>query len=436
MADHSLDSYIHDNEIVQNLTGEEKERFKEWIAKLSTDPSRISAKVEDALRNALFSEWEAESKNHQFKLGSYYPSIIERCVRQQAYSYTEPHVPSPEDLAIFSEGKAIHELIASTLRQSGLVSVEGKEIVVDLEFPEAKLHGRIDDLLLVRLSDNNEDFALYVPLEIKSTSNIPEEPKQTHYYQLSTYLLAENFPFGVLLYWAKREGKIKAFTVEKNDGMHAILQKRVEEIHESLKAGELPHKEAAINHDYQQCERCTYNQKCNPFLIESIPKGSGVVLFDIDSSLFDTSPRRKAVLETIGLPISTRIFDIHDEETKNKYWELYNNEKFLILDVVNELGKKLAYEQNELGRILIGISANRNYDLFDITKAMLANFGLPIHHLILREKGNYETDTRFKTKWALRLNQNYEVLEYFDRDAITNSLIMKAIEQQKSKSST
>ncbi len=70
--------------------------------------------------------------------------MIEKCLRAQAYSYISPQPPTPEDLAIFGEGKAIHELIALALRRSGLISVEGSEVEVNLRFGDvAKLHGRI-----------------------------------------------------------------------------------------------------------------------------------------------------------------------------------------------------------------------------------------------------------------------------------------------------
>lgn len=428
----SLDSYLHNSEDVRKLNDEESKLFQQWIAKFAAEPSKISSMVEQALHDALFLEWESESKNHHFTLGSYYPSIIEKCVRQQAYSYLSPEVPTAEELAIFSEGRAIHELIASTLRHSGLISVEGREIVVDLNFSEAKLHGRIDDLLLIRISDDNDkEFSLYVPLEIKSISSLPEEPKRTHYYQLSTYLLAKDFPFGVLLYWAKREGKVRAFTIQKEQAMYSILRERVLEIHEALRMGTLPRKEAALNHDYQQCERCTYLEKCNPFLVENIPTGSKLAVFDIDSTILDTSPRRGAALEELGLPKSMRISDIENDDIRSKFWELYNNPKFVSLDVLNEFGKQRAYEQSELGRIVLGISSGRKETLVDVTKARFANLGVPIFHIIVREHGNFETDTKFKTKWILRLAKNYDVVEYFDRDSIISSLVIKTLEQHK-----
>jgi hypothetical protein len=415
------------------LSPEEKERFERWLSKVLSDPSLISSMIEDALKKGMFSEWEEESINHKFKLGSYYPSIIERCLRQQAYSYLYAKPPSAEELAIFNEGKAIHELIAIALRRSGLISVEGREVVVDLKFnDEAKLHGRIDDLLLIRLSEAGENFRLFVPLEIKSTSVMPDEPKRSHYYQLTTYLLAENYPMGVLLYWVKREGKVRAFTITRDEGMRSVLKERVLELHDALKHETMPRKEAAILKDYSQCERCMYIERCNPFLIESIPEGSKLSLFDLDGIILDTSQRRRAILQDLGMSSSARPTDIYDEEMKKKYWEMMDDPKYVSLDALFEQAKEKVFEAKKLGRVPIGISSGRRDALLEATRARLANLGVPMFHLILRELGNYDTDGKFKTKWAQRLSSNYE-LEFFDRDAVVNSTVLKMINESKTK---
>jgi len=419
------------------MSSEEKEKFESWVSKVLSDPSKISSMIEQALKDGMYSEWEEESVNHKFKVGSYYPSIIERCLRQQAYSYLQPEPPTHEELAIFGEGRAIHELIALALRRSGLVSVEGSEVVVDLRFTdETKLHGRIDDLLLIRLqeeekTDNN--YRLFVPLEIKSVSSLPDEPKQAHYYQLSTYLLAQNYPVGVLLYWAKRGGGVRAFPITKEEVMYSVLRERVFELHEALKKNQMPQKEASVNRDFQQCERCNYSDRCNPFLIDAIPAGSVISLYDIESSLLDTFQKKKTILAELGLSPSSRLSDIHDDSVKEKYWELLANPRFVELDTLTEDGREKVATEVRLGRIPIGISSARGEVLLEPTKARLANLGAPIAHLIVREIGNYDTDGRFKAKWAVRLSINYEIAEYFDRDAVTSSTIMKIAEDYKKK---
>jgi len=431
----SLDNYLHDHDReASSPSPEEKKKFDSWVSKILSDPSAISVTIESALKDGMYSEWETESAKHKFKLGSYYPSMIEKCLRAQAYTYLSPKPPSPEDLAIFGEGTAIHELIALALRRSGLISVEGSEVEVNLNFSEeAKLHGRIDDLLLIRISEASDNFKLFIPLEIKSTSTIPDEPRQSHYYQLSTYLLAQNYPFGVLLYWAKREGKVKGFTIQKDEVMQSVLRERVLELHDALKNGSLPQKEAAVTRDYGQCERCSYNDKCNPFLIEAIPKNSRLALFDLDSTILDTSQKKRAILQELGLSASTRISDINDEDIKKKYWELLDSPRFVEHDVVIPQGKEKVYEQQKLGHVPVGISSSRRDHLLEATRARLANQGVPIFHLILREPGNYEVDGRFKTKWARRLSTNYVIAEFFDRDAVTTSMVMKGIQSKQDK---
>ena len=426
----SLDNFLAKS---GEVTPEEKERFQKWIAKIVSDPEQISLAIEDALKKGMFSEWEEESINHKFKLGSYYPSIIEKCLRQQAYSYLYAVPPSPEELVIFNEGKAIHELVALALRRSGLISVEGREVVIDLEFDEAKLHGRIDDLLLIRIGESDDNIRLFVPLEIKSTSSMPDEPRRSHYYQLMTYLLAESYPLGVLLYWAKREGKVKAFTITRDEAMRTVLRERVSELHDGLKRGSLPKKEAAIIKDYSQCERCMYLERCNPFLIDAIPSGSKLSLFDLDGFILDSSQRRRTILQELGLPSSARQSDIHDDETKRKYWELMENPKYVHLDTLVEGARERVVTETKLGRVPIGISSGRREVLLESTRARLANLGVPVFHLILREQGNYDTDGRFKAKWAQRLATNYDLVELFERDAVVRSTIMKSIGETKTK---
>jgi hypothetical protein len=431
----SLDNFLHDPTDPDALSREERVNFEKWIEDILGRPEQISSMIEKALHEGMHSEWEQESVNHKFRVGSYYPSMIEQCLRQQAYSYTAPIPPTKEDLAIFGEGRAIHELVAIALRRSGLISVEGSEVVVDLEFnEEAKLHGRIDDLLLIRLTDSNShDFKLFVPLEIKSIGALPDEPRQSHYYQLSTYLFARNFPMGVLLYWAKRGGAVKAFSIIKDEVMHSVLRERVFELHEALKNNLLPQKEASTSRDYVQCERCAYSERCNPFLIDSVPQGSAIALFDIDSTLLDPFQRKSAAMRELGLPPSMRASDIHDKELREKYWEIYNSPKYVGLDLLIPEGKAKVYDEIEAGRTVIGISSSRREGMIEATKARLANLEVPISHVILRESGNYDTDLVFKTKWAIRLGTNYEIASYVDRDALVCSEVLKLIQRERSK---
>jgi len=110
---------------------------------------------------------------------------------------------------------------------------------------------------------------------------------------------------------------------------------------------------------------------------------------------------------------------------------MYDDPKFIAMDDLLEQGKASVYDQIELQRFIIGISASTHEAALEATKAKLANNGVPIHYLIVREDSNFETEIRFKTKWLMRLAQNYKISEYFDRNATTTSVIMKAIEDLK-----
>ena len=141
-------------------------------------------------------------------------------------------------------------------------------------------------------------------------------------------------------------------------------------------------------------------------------------------------------MQQLGLPPSSRLSDIIDEETKSKYWDLLNDAKRIELDLPTEQGRESVNEQIQLGRVPIGISSARRDGLLEATRSRLANLGFPITHLIFRESGNYDSDGKFKTKWAMRLAQNYEIDEVFDRDAVTSSMIKKNVEEFKAKATT
>ena len=138
-------------------------------------------------------------------------------------------------------------------------------------------------------------------------------------------------------------------------------------------------------------------------------------------------------MQELGLPSSARQSDIHDDETKRKYWELMENPKYVHLDTLVEGARERVVTETKLGRVPIGISSGRREVLLESTRARLANLGVPVFHLILREQGNYDTDGRFKAKWAQRLATNYDLVELFERDAVVRSTIMKSIGETKTK---
>jgi hypothetical protein len=103
------------------------------------------------------------------------------------------------------------------------------------------------------------------------------------------------------------------------------------------------------------------------------------------------------------------------------------------MDLLIQKGKEDIYKQVELGRIAVGISSSRHDSMIEATRARLANLEVPIVHVIVRENGNYDTDIVFKIKWALRLETNYTVAEFFDRDPLVGSEVMKSIEHHRKK---
>lgn len=136
-------------------------------------------------------------------------------------------------------------------------------------------------------------------------------------------------------------------------------------------------------------------------------------------------------MQELGYSPSMRAQDIQDKEMREKFWELYNSPKYASLDILIGQGKTEVYRQLELGRTAVGISSSRHDAMIEATQARLANLEVPVVHIIVRESGNYDTDITFKTKWALRLEANYQILDYFDRDALASSEVLKSIRRRR-----
>ena len=101
--------------------------------------------------------------------------------------------------------------------------------------------------------------------------------------------------------------------------------------------------------------------------------------------------------------------------------------RFVQLDTLYDGAKEKILEENKSGRIPIAISSARHEVLREATMARFANLGVSVFHMILREDGNYDTDGKFKTKWAKRLAANYDLQSFFDRDAILTTSIMNTV---------
>lgn len=375
----------------------------------------IEDKLVEAVEAGLYRLWEEEEAQHIRKEGVYYPSAIGACLRKQYYIYTLERRPSPEKLAIFATGKGVHKAVADALSASGIVNVESEEVETRLTISqEIELRGRID-ILLVEMDGEK------VVVEVKSVSKLPENPYENHLLQLQAYLHATKLNKGALLYWDKRTGKVKAFSVTRDENYLAKVAERAIILHEYLKRKAPPPKEAVVEGRLWECDVCEYADVCNPFLLEGIPSGESLAVFSLDGTVVDDSERRKMALRLAGLPPSVDPEEIRGT-LKASYLKLYFDPMSYSLDRPEPEAVKEIWEQRKKGMYIV-ILSERPEEHRAVVENELKSMGIPFDALVLRCEE--EQANKWKLKMIKRLKTNYNISIYVD----SNPNILKRIER-------
>lgn len=219
-------------------------------------------------------------------IGVYYISTLNRCLRQNYYSYFEKPHYSFKTQKLFAIGNALHGLVQSILIQ---YAGKHKELGFTVENEVSKLyykdpmtgleiHGRLDCFLIDK--EGNEHV-----IEIKTIKNLKYAPVKEHFEQLNYYLYpkhpiykTDNI-FGHFLYINKAnqigdeeyvEFKEIPKTEKPEEQIHfdkelfncSIVRARIQ--HHYIKNRILPFPEAKMDSDrYWQCASCPFRQKCD-----------------------------------------------------------------------------------------------------------------------------------------------------------------------------
>lgn len=213
-------------------------------------------RIEDLLKSGLISLWKKEAQHHTRDAGTYYPSYLGSCLRKQYYIYTLGERATPENLAVFMTGQGVHEIVAKAFSESTIVeSIEEK---ITLNFTDRiRLSGRIDIIIV------DIDGKRYI-IEVKSTSRIPDVPYDSHLLQIEIYLHSLNVNDGFILYWNKRSGEVRAFSVSKDNVWLGKIYERAAMLDYHINIAQPPPAEAYLDGRVWECRRCPYLQECNP----------------------------------------------------------------------------------------------------------------------------------------------------------------------------
>lgn len=196
-------------------------------------------------------------------IGKYYPSEVGTCVRKLWYSYKFPLQVKPDVMKIFEMGNILHDFVVRVLKSDKNKDVEllKSEMPFKLNMEKFQISGRIDDLLLVKLSGKA------VLVEVKSSGMLKavKSPQKHHIMQLQLYMHSIGVHNGMLLYLEKNTLQAKVFTIGFDGNIVKEAMDRFSELHESLAADKVPRAEAKLNRSDigWMCNYCEYREKCD-----------------------------------------------------------------------------------------------------------------------------------------------------------------------------
>lgn len=207
--------------------------------------------------NHLAREYRAKT------IGRYYPSEIAGCMRKTYFSYKNPKQNDVKLARIFEAGNMLHEFITEVLKSEKNKEVEliRSELPIEIKGKDFIISGRIDNLVLVKMCEDNE--CKQVLVEVKSIKFLPKEYKKEHEVQLQLYMKALGVHEGVLLYIQKDNLETRTFDIKYNKKMSEEIIERFGELHKSLNNNKMPEAEAKQDNEKEwMCSYCAWKEEC------------------------------------------------------------------------------------------------------------------------------------------------------------------------------
>jgi CRISPR/Cas system-associated exonuclease Cas4 (RecB family) len=207
------------------------------------------------ITNHIKREWRPKG------IGKYYPSEAGLCIRKSWFSYKYPQEVDPELLKIFEMGNMIHDFVVNVLKSEKNPEVEllKTEMPFKAQMDGFEISGRIDDLILIKLSGQN------VLVEVKSSSDIDyvKGPSPHNEMQLQLYMHFTGVHNGVLLYVGKKDLKSKVFPIAYDEQKALEILERFKKLHVCLTKDVIPDPEARESKDKTwMCKYCEYSERC------------------------------------------------------------------------------------------------------------------------------------------------------------------------------
>jgi CRISPR/Cas system-associated exonuclease Cas4 (RecB family) len=202
------------------------------------------------------------------KIGTYWPSEIGQCVRQNYYKRFIPREMPKEKLRMFKSADLAHGFIRDVLASSDKVKLLAWEKPFSIICGDFEIAGRLDDVIVAKIANREEPIVIEVKSISGKTLDHLTGPKTDHVYQIHPYLKATRFEgrtasLAVIWYLARDTYADKFFTVFYDQRVMDGAIARIRELHEHLTGHTLPLPEAKAHpSEPWRCWFCPYEQEC------------------------------------------------------------------------------------------------------------------------------------------------------------------------------
>lgn len=231
----------------------------------------LTEEIGESIRRHRDSTNEEEQERHRRRQGVYHASSY-GCLRKRWYSWRGV-VKSEWDSfpsGIGHRGEIIEENVEEALKEkmneilretkmsnvTGDVTIENEyPIVEEIKYGESEffITGQTDPYVI------NDDDEVIEIIEVKSTLNIPDDPKWYHLWQLQTYLNAVGVENGTILYVNPSDWNVRVFDINKDVELWKMIKTHHALFHLYIRDNELPPKSPM---ESGECDGCPYRGHC------------------------------------------------------------------------------------------------------------------------------------------------------------------------------
>jgi len=196
--------------------------------------------IEKIVYRAFRAAWEEDRGGRVTPPDLIYVTDVTQCLLKSWYQRTFGEPPSDEKVVILVLGDDVHYILNESF------PIGEGEMSAEKEYKGVRIRGRADRVLSSSI------------VEFKTVNMVPKEPYNHHVRQVQLYLWLFDKPYAFIVYVSKKDGKVKAFKVERSDEAINELLERAATLSRHLREGTRPEPEPNW-----MCKYCEYAAFCS-----------------------------------------------------------------------------------------------------------------------------------------------------------------------------